>query len=91
MKRTAALGVSFLVAAALATPLNATHSLTRSLEPNRPCGVHHDLAAEAIADSTMPGAKEVRFQNFPDPFPPPFCTPAAAHHSRTETLFRHQW
>jgi hypothetical protein len=80
MKRTAALGVSFLVAAALATTSNATHTLPDpkpGAEP-APCGVHHDLAAEAIADSTMPGAKEVRFQNSPDPFPPPFCTPAAA-------------
>jgi hypothetical protein len=80
MKRTAALGLSFLVAAGLAGSARATHTLPDpkpGAEP-APCGIHHELAAEAIADPTMPGAKETQFQNFPDPFPPPFCTPAAA-------------
>jgi hypothetical protein len=80
MKRTATLGLSLLVAAVLAGPAGATHTLPDpkpGAEP-APCGIHHELAAETIADPTMPGAKETQFQNVPDPFPPPSCTPAAA-------------
>lgn len=58
MKRTAALGLSLLVAAVLAGPAGATHTLPDpkpGAEP-APCGIHHELAAETIADPTMPGA-----------------------------------
>lgn len=79
MRRSAAFGVSLFVMVVLAGPAGAAHNLPDpkpGAEP-APCGVHHELAAAAIADPAEPGAKEVRFQSFPDPFPPPFCTPAA--------------
>lgn len=79
MRRATTIGLSFVVAAVITGPAGATHTLPEpkpGAEP-APCGIHHEFAHETIADPTMPGAKETQFQNFPDPFPPPFCTPAA--------------
>jgi hypothetical protein len=59
MKRTAALGLSLLVAAVLAGPAGATHTLPDpkpGAEP-APCGIHHELAAETIADGPGPSQR----------------------------------
>jgi hypothetical protein len=59
MKRTAALGLSLLFAAVLAGPAGATHTLPdpKPGAERAPCGIHHELAAETIADPDDAGSE----------------------------------
>jgi hypothetical protein len=63
-------------------PATADHSpgqgpkITPPGQPVPICGLGETLAKIALADPSQPGASDVQFQDFPDPFPPPFCSRA---------------
>ena len=71
---------------------SATHLFrTKPGAEPAPCGVHHDLSPcgsdRGFDDAGSEGSS---IPEFPGSISAtPFCAPTAAHHSRTETLFRH--